>query len=87
MSAYHAPLKEVRFVLHELAGSRRPEAPRRREGVDRLDQVGLALPVVPDDEVQARVQLHPAARQVSETLGRERKNLHAADYILIGITT
>ena len=74
-------------MLARLGQVARPERRPARDESERLEQVGLALPVVPDDEVQARVQLHPAARQVSETLGRERKNLHADDYILIGITT
>ena len=65
----------------------RPERrPPRHEG-ERLQEVRLPLPVVSHDEVEARVQLHLAVQEVSEALGRERKNLHAADYILIGITT
>jgi hypothetical protein len=33
------------------------------------------------------MQLHLAVQEVSKALGRKRNNLHAVDYILIGITT
>ena len=74
-------------VLPRLGQVVRPERGPARDERERLEEVRLALPVVPDDEVHARVQLHPAVCQVPEPIGRERKNLHAADYILIGMTT
>ena len=76
--------REVLPRLGEVARAERRPARNERE---RLEEVRLPLPVVPDDEVQARVHLHLAVQEVSEAFGGERKNLHAADYILIGITT
>jgi hypothetical protein len=74
-------------MLAHLGEITRPERRTARDKSEGLEQVRLALPVIADDEVEARVQLHPAIRQVSKAIGRERKYLHAADYILIGITT
>ena len=76
-----------REVLPGLGQVMSPERGPARDERERFEEVRLALPVVADNEVHARVQLHPAVCQVAEPLGRERKNLHAADYILIGITT
>ena len=68
---------------------RRAEAPRRREDVDGLEQVRLALPVVAGEDVEPRPELEVDLREVPEVadaqrLDRERPHAHQ---MRIGITT
>jgi len=57
---------------------------------DRLEEVRLPLSVVPDDEVQAGVELAAVRGEVPERLRREglyRNSWRAARYMRSGITT
>ena len=55
---------------------RRAEQPHGRAGCGRLKQVGLALPVLPADQVDRRIQNKPFVLVVAELLKRECADIH-----------
>ena len=60
-----------RSEREETADARRAKRFRRRQEVDRFEQVGLPLTVAADDDVDVLVKRHLVGSKVPERLGRD----------------